>query len=152
MNKKPARARTPREKFINYLQQMLHWQRLSRGTDEERAQAARAMHSWLEQGTHTGGKSPVQESATDEGQRIKDKRDGWKLRWREKIRGDAELTKLANEAGVLDKPRRGGRPGDPANPDPRVYKAIYPQPDAPKADELPPTIAPAAWDHFKNGK
>jgi hypothetical protein len=99
-----------------------------------------------------GWQTIAQESTTEEGQRIKGKRDGWKLGWREKIRGDAELTKLANEAGVLGKPRKGTMPADFANPDPRVYKAIYPQPDPPKADELPPTIAPAAWERFKNGK
>lgn len=112
--------RTPRQKFIRNLTQMLRWQSLPRGS----AERATAVATWLAQGQHEGGKPRKPESATEEGQRIKGKRDRWRFSWREKIRGDAELLKMADEAGVLDKPRADALPGDFANPDPRVYKAV----------------------------
>jgi hypothetical protein len=163
VNKKPARALTPRQKFVRYLEKMLHWQR----TREPAAQRA-----WLAQGQHTGGKRRVAMSATDEGQRIKNKRTGWLWGWRARIHDDAALTTLANEAGVLDKPRHDAQPGDFANPDPRVYKwwlvcATCKEPyesgppacpkcgtpeEPPQAEELPPTVSLAAWSLFRKGK
>jgi hypothetical protein len=136
MSRKPARARTPREKFIHYLRQMLDWQRLPR----ESAERSKAVNVWLEQGWHTG-RPRVAESATVEGQKKKMQRDLWRFGWREKIRGDAELTKLADEAGVLDKPRPDAQPGDFANPDPRVYKAVVPRPAPPEKEEPRPRIS-----------
>ena len=150
------RQLTPRRRFIRYLEQMLDWQRLPPDS-EERLKAASA---WLEQGQHRGGKPTVAESATEQGQRIKKKRTGWKLGWRDRIRNDSELTRLANEAGVLDTARSDAQPGDFANPDPRTYgrpiatKADaaallgIPVPAAPE-DKLPPQISRAAWVFFK---
>jgi hypothetical protein len=115
---------TPRQKFTRYLAQMLRWQDLPRDS----AERAAAVRMWLAQGQHTGGKPPVRESTTAEGQRIKEKRDRWKFRWRHQIRDDPGLTKRAVEAGVLDKPRPDALPGDFANPDPRLYKVIVSPP------------------------
>jgi hypothetical protein len=147
----PASKRTPRQKFEHYLRLMLGWQRLPRGSVESDA----AMRAWLAQGQHTGGKAPKPVSTTEEGQRIKRKRDRWRFAWREKIRGDSALTNMADEAGVLDTPRPDAMSGDFANPDSRVYKAIVPKAPQPDAEptEPAPTVAQAlaAWNKKPGG-
>jgi hypothetical protein len=139
------RQYTPKERFQLYLEKMLRWQRLPRGS----AERARAFVAWLNPGGHKGdpgGESkPI--SSTEEGRHSKQQRDGWRLGWCKRIEGDPELTKVADEAGVLDTPRPDALPGDFANPDPRVYKPIlrYPSPrkdDAPQEAEKPqPSVA-----------
>jgi hypothetical protein len=142
------RQLTPRRRFIRYLEQMLDWQRLPRDSEER----LKAVSAWLEQGQHRGGKPTVAESATKQGQRIKRKRTGWKFAWRDRIRADAALMKMANKAGVLDKPRPDAQPGDFANPDPRIYKFLTrgpPPSPAAERETLPPQISRAAWAFFK---
>jgi hypothetical protein len=128
---------TPKQRFIRYLLQMLHWQSLPRDS----AERAAAQRAWLAQGQHTGGNPRKAESSTDEGQHSKQQRDGWKLGWRERIRDDPELSELADEAGVLDNPRADVLPGDFANPDPRVYKAVTPGVAVPPKEEPRPKIS-----------